>query len=112
MYTCIGLGVIVAIVAILALVRASTPGQYDNFATCLNENGAVMYGAMGWCKYTQGQKAMFGKSFKYINYKEFTEYPKEQYGDIKKTPTWIINGKVYENTQSFERLEELTGCTV
>ena|SRR3989338_3520152 len=111
-YLFIGFGVVVTIIVILAVVRESTPGPYDNFAKCLNEKGAVMYGAMGWCKYTQGQKAMFGKSFKYINYKEFTEYPTDQYGEIKKTPTWIINGKAYENTQSFERLEELTECTV
>jgi hypothetical protein len=64
-----------------------------------------MYGAMDWCKYTQGQKAMFGKSFKYIYYHEFNELP-----GIKKTPTWVINGAWHENAQSFEKLEALTGC--
>ena len=66
-----------------------------------------MYGALGWCKYTQAQKAMFGKSFDYVNYHEFTEL-----NGIKKTPTWVIGGKWYENTQSFERLSELTGCKI
>ena len=50
---------------------------------------------------------MFGKSFDYVNYHEFTELQ-----GIKKTPTWVINGKWYENTQSFERLSELTGCEI
>lgn len=86
---------------------ASRPGPYDDFAKCLSEKGAVMYGAMEWCKYTQGQRAMFGKSFKHITYEEFTELP-----GIKKTPTWVVDGKWYENAQSFEKLSEITGCKV
>lgn len=81
------------------------PGQYDNFAKCLTEKGAVMYGALDWCKYTQAQKAMFGKSFKFINYHEFQNLP-----GIKKTPTWVINGAWYENVQPFDKLAALTGC--
>ncbi len=80
-------------------------GSYDNFAKCLTEKGAVMYGAMDWCKFTQAQKAMFGNSFKYINYHEFQDLP-----GIKKTPTWVINGKWHENVQSFDKLSALTGC--
>ena len=101
-----------AIIALLLLAviaysvySISKPGPYDTFAKCLTEKGAVMYGAMGWCKFTQGQKAMFGKSFKYINYHEFNELP-----GIKKTPTWVINGQWYENAQSFDKLATLTGC--
>ena len=109
-FVLIGFGAIVALIVILAIGYAMTPGPYDNFTKCLSEKGATVYGAMGWCKYTQGQKAMFGKSFKYVDYYEHTEYPTEKYGDIKKTPTWIIGGKVYENTRSLEELSTLTGC--
>ena len=109
-YTLISLGAMVGLVVILAAVHAFTPGPYDAFAKCLSEKGATMYGAMSWCKYTQGQKAMFGKSFKHIEYYEHTEYPVEEYGAIKKTPTWIYEGKVYENAQSFEDLSRITGC--
>jgi hypothetical protein len=111
-FTLIGIGAAAALVIILSIGYALTPGPYDKFAKCLTEKGATMYGAMGWCKYTQGQKAMFGKSFKHISYYEHTEYPIEQYGAIKVTPTWIINGKVYENAQSFEELSKLTGCPI
>ena len=83
------------------------PGPYDNFAKCLTEKGAVVYGAMDWCKYTQGQKAMFGKSFKYLKYEEFQALP-----GIKQTPTWVIKGVWYENVQSFDRLSSITGCRV
>jgi hypothetical protein len=98
----------IAITAVILLVLGSwitysfiSPGKYDNFAKCLTEKGAVMYGEE-WCKYTQAQKGMFGKSFKYINYQI-----KE---DLRKRPTWVIDGNSYETVQSFERLSALTGC--
>ena len=99
------IGVIILAVSAYSVYSLNKPGPYDNFAKCLSEKGAVMYGAMDWCKYTQGQKAMFGKSFKFINYHEFDELP-----GIKKTPTWVISGAWHENAQSFEKLAALTGC--
>lgn len=100
------------VVLIIALISYSAyslskPGPHDNFAKCITEKGSVMYGAMDWCKFTQGQKAMFGKSFKYINYHEHTELP-----GIRITPTWVINGEWHENAQSFEKLAALTGCKI
>ena len=99
------IGVVILMVAAYTVYSINKPGQYDNFAKCLTEKGAVMYGAMDWCKYTQGQKAMFGNSFKYVDYREFQDLP-----GIKKTPTWIINGAWHENVQSFDKLAALTGC--
>ena len=99
------IGVIILATVVYSLYSLNKSGPYDNFAKCLSEKGAVMYGAMDWCKYTQAQKAMFGKSFKYLNYHEFNELP-----GIKKTPTWVINGAWYENVQAFEKLAALTGC--
>ncbi len=84
-----------------------TAGSYDSFAKCLTEKGAVMYGAINWCKYTQAQAGMFGKSFKYINYKDESEL-----AGIKTRPTWVINGKWYEKVQSFETLAAATGCKI
>ena len=98
-------GVIILAAIVYSIYSFNQPGQYDNFAKCLSEKGAVMYGALDWCKFTQAQKAMFGKSFKYLNYHEYTELP-----GIKKTPTWIINGAWQENVQSFDKLASLTGC--
>ena len=99
------IGIIIIAAVAYSVYSINKPGEYDNFAKCLNEKGAVMYGAMDWCHFTQGQKAMFGKSFKYINYHEFNELP-----GIKKTPTWVINGAWHENVQSFDKLAALTGC--
>lgn len=100
------------VIALLALIGKSvysyyfTPGRYDEFAKCLTDKDAVMYGAIRSCKYTQAQAAMFGKSFNYVNYKEATELP-----GIKVTPTWVIGGKRYERVQSFDNLASITGCS-
>ncbi len=101
---------VIAISAVIFLILVSwiaysmlSPGKYDSFAKCLTEKGAVMYGE-DWCKYTNAQKGMFGKSFKYITYQV-----KE---DLRKRPTWVIDGESYETVQSFERLAALTGCKI
>lgn len=99
------IGILILATAAYSVYSANKPGPYDSFAKCLADKGAVIYGAMDWCKYTQAQKAMFGKSFKYLNYHEFGDLK-----GIKKTPTWVISGKWYENVQSFDTLSSLTGC--
>ncbi len=104
-YYMTAVSIIILLIVAYSAYLFTKPGPYDNFAKCLTEKGAVMYGAMGWCKYTQAQKGMFGKSFKYVNYKEFNEL-----SGIKITPTWVINGAWHENVQSFEKLTALTGC--
>ncbi len=100
-------GVIILSIIAYSVYSISKPGPYDSFTKCLTEKGAVMYGALGWCKFTQAQRAMFGKSFKYVNYHEFQDLQ-----GIKKTPTWVINGQWYENVQSFDKLSALTGCKI
>ncbi|MFQ5474461.1 MAG: hypothetical protein ACE5DM_01365 [Candidatus Nanoarchaeia archaeon] len=93
--------VVILFVIALGVYAWRSPGKYDGFAKCLTEKGAVMYGE-DWCQYTNGQKAMFGKSFKYVNYVQKT--------GLETRPTWVIDGKEYPKVQSFERLSALTGC--
>jgi hypothetical protein len=88
-------------------VNRTKTEQWDDFAKCLTEKGAVMYGNMQTCKYTQHQAGMFGSSFKYLNYKDFSEN-----SDVRITPTWYINGEKLEGEQSFETLAEKTGCKI
>ena len=97
------------IIALLAVgINAMIPGKYDAFAKCLTDSGAIMYGAIEWCHYTQDQAGMFGKSFKYAPYRDYRDADIT----IRKTPTWVINGQAYENVQSFETLSSLTGCKI
>jgi len=98
--------VIIGAISFGVMSYNNSAGPYDKFAKCLKDKGAIMYGAT-WCEYTAEQKAMFGKSFKYVNYQDFTKGP-----DISVTPTWVIDGKKYERAQSFERLASLSGCEI
>ncbi len=83
-----------------------------NFAKCLTEKGATMYGAE-WCGHCKNQKEMFGESFKYVNYVECPENQElcNEKG-IRGYPTWIVNEVQYTGAQQFERLSELTGCSL
>ena len=98
-------GSTLAVIVIVMAAIQVTPGRLDDFAECLTASGAVMYGAIDWCSYTQNQAGMFGKSFKLLDYRDYTETT-----GIKVTPTWIIGGVTYENVQSLDRLSKITGC--
>ncbi|MDP7115653.1 MAG: hypothetical protein QF632_00140 [Candidatus Woesearchaeota archaeon] len=108
------MGMMVGIVGVIVLIIIAVPvysyyfrpGPVDGFAKCLSDAGAVMYGA-DFCQYTKGQIAMFGRSIKHIDYRDFTNGP-----EIKITPTWIIKGEKIENAQSFDKLAALTGCSM
>src|SRR3989338_8378612 len=88
----------------LSYINSRMPGPLDDFAKCLTEKGAVMYGA-SFCKFSAGQKAMFGNSMRFINYKDFSEN-----SEVSTTPTWLINGEKYEKAQALDRLAAVTGC--
>ncbi len=86
-------------------------GAYDEFARCLGQK-AVVYGNDA-CMYTQKQLSWFGNSAKYINYVKCID--NEQLCDQKGitiTPTWEINGNLYPQVQSFDKLSTLTGCAI
>ena len=93
-------------------LRSQMPGQYDEFAKCMTEKGAVIYGN-DFCSYTNKQMNFFEKSKKYLNYIKCAENKElcDAKG-VKVTPTWEINGKMYAQVQSFERLSEITGCKI
>jgi len=89
-----------------SFVNSQKPAFLDDFAKCLTEKGAVMYGA-SFCKYSSAQKGMFGNSAKFIDYRDFSEN-----SDVRITPTWFIDGNKYENVQSLDRLASVTGCVI
>ncbi len=89
---------------------AEQPRLYDDFAQCLTEKGAVMYGTE-WCSHCKIQKAWFGKSFEYVNYVD-CDYNGEEClkNGVQGYPTWKINNKLYSGKQPLEKLSSLTGC--
>ncbi|MAH07259.1 hypothetical protein CMI38_03360 [Candidatus Pacearchaeota archaeon] len=116
-YIFIGIGVV-----ILVLVLFSTPifdrgpGKYDEFANCLTESGARMYGAY-WCSHCQDQKKSFGKSWKYVEYIECS-LPNNGgqtqaciAAGIESYPTWeFADDSRQSGFVSLEQLSEKSGC--
>lgn len=106
----IGIIIMISLVGYMVYGWQTSPGEYDDFAKCLTEKQAKMYGT-DWCGYCQEQKKIFGKSFKYVDYIDcdFNQVECSSAG-IKGYPTWIINGDSYSGVQPLERLSQLTGC--
>jgi uncharacterized membrane protein len=84
-------------------------------ASYLTEQGVKMYGA-SWCPHCQEQKEYFGLSASRLPYVECSPEgqgrPQAQICkdmSIVTYPTWIIDGKRYEEVMTLQRLSELTG---
>lgn len=109
----------VAIVVGLGVYFVSSngqPGKLDGFAQCLNDKGAVFYGAY-WCPHCKNQKAMFGKSEQYLNYVECStpsgRGQTQECNDkkIKGYPTWEFSDGSRESGElTLEKLAEKTSC--
>ncbi len=84
----------------------------DEFAQCLSEYGAAMYGTE-WCSHCQDTKKLFGDGFELINYVD-CELNIDVCLDkaIEGYPTWIIDGQRYQGRASGEELANLTGCAL
>lgn len=104
----------------LLVVQANKPGKFDTLAQCITDSGAKFYGAF-WCPHCQAQKAMFGKSAKFLPYVECSESNgkgqlaicKEK--NIEGYPTWELADGTripVENTNgvSMKTLAEKTNC--
>ncbi len=96
----------------------TTSGEVEiALAKHLTSVGAVKYAAF-WCPHCYEQKQLFGKeAFKEVNAIECAPEGKNPQpkkcvdAKIRAFPTWIINGKLYEGTQTLDKLADLTGYT-
>ena len=85
----------------------------EQFAQCLRDKGAVMYGAY-WCPHCQREKAAFGEAFKFVSYVECTQ-DTQKFTDagIKGYPTWIFpDGRRFEGELGLEGLSKESGCVL
>lgn len=94
------------------------PGEYDDFAVCLTDSGAKMYGAY-WCSHCQDQKKAFGNSWKKVNYIECSlpggraVAPECSAAGVSGYPTWEFGDST--RVSGFVPLRELslrTGCAL
>ena len=112
----VGILVLAGIIA-LAVYKKNQPGQYDTFAACIKDSGAIFYGAF-WCPHCQSQKALFGKSSRLLPYVECSTPSKSQTkacddAGVTSYPTWKFkDGSVVTGQQSFQQLAEKTKCEI
>lgn len=109
--------VLIGLAVALYFVPASA-GEYDEFATCLEEKEAKFFGTF-WCPSCQKQKALFGKSSKKLPYIECsTPDGKSQLKEctdlgIDAYPTWeFVDGERMVGIIPLEDLAEKTGCSL
>ncbi|MFQ5648011.1 MAG: hypothetical protein ACE5FW_02135 [Candidatus Aenigmatarchaeota archaeon] len=115
MKSVIWIGILVVLVAaggVYWYTASTAPGPYDAFARCLTEKGAIMYGT-DWCHVCQSQKALFGNSFRHVNYKncDIVREECEQAG-VSRYPTWAIGGENHLGKRDLTALASLTGCSI
>ena len=113
------IGILLVLGVVLVIVKYSinnAPGQYDQFAQCLTESGAIMYGAY-WCPHCQNQKKSFGNSFKYVKYIECDARGNDgnpaacEAANVNTYPTWIFaNGERREGEVPLTELAIRSGC--
>ena len=113
----------IAVVALLALiatnkVQTAAPSPNDGFAQCLADKGVAMYGAW-WCPHCKDQKALFGSSFKKVNYVECspnqTKSMSQECKDakIEGYPTWVLADESrLSGQQTLATLAEKSGCSL
>jgi hypothetical protein len=86
-------------------------GFYDDFAKCLTQKGAVMYG-LATCSHCLDQKKMFGSSFQYVTYVECSiDSALCQSKGVESVPVWEITGSlITPGAVSLTQLSVLTSC--
>jgi hypothetical protein len=93
-------------------------GVYDEFAKCVTDSGATMYGAY-WCPHCTNQKEMFGKSVGFIDYVECdprgdgAEPARCEAAGISGYPTWVFaDGTKKAGEVPLPELALRTGCSL
>lgn len=106
--------ILVLIFAISNLRSIEIGLNYDEFAKCITEKKAVMYGAES-CSHCKAQKDVLGDSFKYINYVECPDNIKFCLDNgINGYPTWIIGTSTkiegFSRNTTMQEISNATGC--
>ncbi len=113
-----GIGIALVLIGGSVYTQNTAPGEYDQFAQCLGEQGLKFYGAF-WCPHCNDQKEMFGNSAKHLPYIECSTANRRgqlnvcEDAGITAYPTWHFpNGEEVTGVLSFEALSEKSGCAL
>jgi len=116
-YAFVGIIVLICIGIIGVVVWSrSVPGNYDQFAQCLEEKGITFYGAF-WCPHCQDQKRLFGRSKDKLPYVECSMPDQKTQTQVcideKITgyPTWVFaDGSRVNQVMQLSELAEKSTC--
>ncbi|MDD2807590.1 MAG: hypothetical protein PHW95_03670 [Patescibacteria group bacterium] len=116
--------IIAAVILVMAvgigysIYNKNKPGDYDTFAQCLKDKGAIFYGAF-WCPHCQDQKKEFGNSAKLLPYVECSTADGQsmliscQQKGIQSYPTWEYpDGSREVGVKTLQELADKTGCSI
>ncbi len=120
-YLIIGIVIFLAIIIWLIIRKENnsvSSSEIDNFARCLTEKGAIMYGTF-WCPHCAKTKKKFGEAFNFIHYIECDPRGDNEQAElclskeIDKYYTWeFSDGTRIISEPTFEQLSQKTGCLV
>ncbi len=120
-YVIIGILILVAIIGLIFISNSGkkySSKSLDDFAKCITENGAVMYGTF-WCPHCAKTKKLFGSSFNYVKYIECDPRGDNEQSilciskNIDKYDTWeFSDGTRILLEPTLEQLSQKTGCIV
>ncbi|NCN99003.1 hypothetical protein GW923_02360 [Candidatus Pacearchaeota archaeon] len=112
----LGIVLVIILIGAIYLMLPKDSGDYDEFAQCLTDSGAKMYGAF-WCSHCTNQKKMFGTSWSNINYIECSTPGGDgqtlecQQAGISGYPTWeFADSSRISGEVTIAQLSQKTGC--
>lgn len=113
LFKCGGAVVFLAAVG-FGLAGCTTPQPVtpmDQFAQCLTENGAIMYGT-DTCPACRNQKTMFGDAFAYLEYVNCSfDQASCQTANVSSIPQWFVGDeRLQVGVTPLTVLAEKTGC--
>jgi hypothetical protein len=106
--------IIIVLAAVYLFYQSATsPGEQAEFAKCLSAKGFVLAGT-NWCSHCKEQKALFGNSFQFIDFKNCdvsAEWCRS--AGVRAYPTWITpDGAKLTGVKSLSALSQLSGCSM
>ncbi|OGL95743.1 hypothetical protein A2348_03895 [Candidatus Uhrbacteria bacterium RIFOXYB12_FULL_58_10] len=110
--------VVIGLFAVIVVngIKSRVPSAYNEFAQCLADQGARMYGTW-WCSHCQNQKDLFGSAFSNVDYVECspggTKTMSKECKDagVEGYPTWIFaDESKASGEQSLQSLSDKTSC--
>ncbi|HEY4511028.1 MAG TPA: hypothetical protein VJG29_01500 [Candidatus Paceibacterota bacterium] len=114
-----GAGILLVTGGLFGVARLNElPGELDEFAACLTEQGVTFYGAF-WCPNCTNQKKMFGRSADLLPYLECStsdgkgQLPVCAEKAVTGYPTWeFADGTRLNGTQPLRTLADKTNCAL